>query len=56
MTYITNSCILAFTSSLIDKLFSVILVYMHATFCLGEKEGMLANDECSPWYNKVGDF
>ena len=25
-------------------------------FCLGEKQGMLANDECSSWYNRVGDF
>ena len=23
---------------------------------LGEKQGMLVNDECSSWYNKVGDF
>ena len=26
-----------------------------AVFCLGEKQGMLVNDECSSWYNKV-DF
>ena len=25
-------------------------------FCLGEKQGMLINDECSCWYNRVGDF
>ena len=25
-------------------------------FCLGEKEGRLVNDECSSWYNRVGDF
>ena len=25
-------------------------------FSLGEKEGILVNDECSPWYNRVGDF
>ena len=23
---------------------------------LGEKQGMLINDECSLWYNRVGDF
>ena len=27
-----------------------------AVFCLGEKQGMLVNDECSSWYNIVGDF
>ena len=27
-----------------------------AVFCLGGKLGMLVNDECSSWYNKVGDF
>ena len=25
-------------------------------FCSGEKQGMLGNDECSSWYNKVGDI
>ena len=25
-------------------------------FCLGEKQGMLVNGECSSWYNRVGDF
>ena len=25
-------------------------------FCLGEKQGMLVNDECSSCYNRVGDF
>ena len=29
-----------------------------SAFCVGEKQGMLANDECtcSSWYNRVGDF
>ena len=27
-----------------------------ATFCLGKKQGMLVNGECSSWYNRVGDF
>ena len=25
-------------------------------FCLGEKQGVLVNDECSFWFNRVGDF
>ena len=25
-------------------------------FCSGEKQGILANDECSSWYNRVGNF
>ena len=25
-------------------------------FCLGEKQGMLVNSECSSWYNRAGDF
>ena len=37
----------AFTqSSIFDK----------TIFCLGEKRGVLVNDDCSSWYNKVGDF
>ena len=24
-------------------------------FCLGEKQAMLGNDECSSWYNRVSD-
>ena len=27
-----------------------------AVFCLGEKQDMLVKDECSSWYNRVGDF
>ena len=27
-----------------------------AVLCLGEKQGMLVNYECSSWHNKVGDF
>ena len=27
-----------------------------AVFDLGEKQGMLVNNECSSWYNRVGDF
>ena len=30
--------------------------YGKAVFCLGEKQGMLVNDECSSWYNRVGNF
>ena len=25
-------------------------------FCLGKNQGMLVNDECSSWYNRVGVF
>ena len=31
-------------------------IFDKAVFCLGEKQGMLVNDECTSWYNKVGDF
>ena len=31
-------------------------IFDKAVFCLGEKQGTLVNDECSSWYNKVGDF
>ena len=24
-------------------------------FCLGEKQGMIVNDDCNSWYNRVGD-
>ena len=27
-----------------------------AVFCLAEKQGMMINDERSPWYSRVGDF
>ena len=25
-------------------------------FCLGEKQGKIVNNDCSLWYNRVGDF
>ena len=31
-------------------------IFDKAVFCLSEKQGMLLNDECNSWYNKVGDF
>ena len=31
-------------------------IFDKAVFCWGEKQSMLVNDECSSWYNKVGDF
>ena len=31
-------------------------IFNKTAFCSGEKQGMLVNDECSSWYNKVGDF
>ena len=32
-------------------------IFDKTSFCLGEKEGtgMLIHNECSSWYNKVGD-
>ena len=27
-----------------------------SVFCLGEKQGMLLNDECSSWYNREGEY
>ena len=31
-------------------------IFNKAVFCLGEKQGMLVNDECSLWYNRVGNL
>ena len=31
-------------------------IFNKTAFCLGEKQGMLVNDECSSWYNTVGKF
>ena len=36
----------AFQGSVFDK----------TAFHLGEKQGMLVNNECSSWYNRVGNF
>ena len=33
-----------------------ILVSHKTAFCLGEKLGILVNNECSSWYNRVDDF
>ena len=27
----------------------------HTVYCLGEKQGMIVNDDCSSCYNRVGD-
>ena len=35
-----------FHSSIFDK----------TVFCLGEKQGIVVNDECSSWYYRVGEF
>ena len=34
------------------------IIFDKTTFCLGEKQGMLVNDECSSWCNRsrVGEF
>ena len=31
-------------------------IFDKAVFCLAEKQGMLANDECSSWYNSKEIF
>ena len=31
-------------------------IFDKAVFCLGERQGMLVNNECTSWYNRVGDF
>ena len=31
-------------------------IFDKAIFCLGVKQGMVINDECSSWYSRVGDF
>ena len=32
-------------------------IFDKTAFCLGEKQGMLVNNECSSWYNRVvGDL
>ena len=42
----------------IDEFFilGVLIILVKAAFCLGEKQGLLVEDECSSWYNRVGDF
>ena len=45
--YLTSSAFEAFShGSIFDK----------AVFCLGQKQGMLVNDECSSLNSRVGDF
>ena len=31
-------------------------IFGNTAFCLGEKQSMLVNDECSSWYNRVGNY
>ena len=31
-------------------------IFNKAVFCLGENQAMLVNNECSLWYNRLGDF
>ena len=31
-------------------------IFDNIAFCLGEKQSMLVNKECSSWYNRVADF
>ena len=45
------------TESLIALKISFRQYFVHKTaFCLGGQQGMLVNDECSFWYNRVGYF
>ena len=41
---------------MILKLFLCSSSFDKTVFCLGKKQGMLINNECSYWYNRVGDF
>ena len=38
------------------KAFNHSRIFNKFVFCLGEEQGMLINDECSSWYNRVGNF
>ena len=38
------------------KAFNYSSIFTNTVFCLGEKQGMLINNECSSWYNKVGNY
>ena len=38
------------------KLFFLVVLSMKLCFFLGEKQGMLVNDECSSRYDRVSDF
>ena len=31
-------------------------IFDKVVFFLGDQQGMLVKDECSSWYNRVGDF
>ena len=31
-------------------------IFHRTAFCLGEKQGMLVNNGCSSWQNRVGNF
>ena len=31
-------------------------IFDKTAFCLGQKQGMLENGECSSWYNRAADF
>ena len=48
--HVLFKCADAFKAFLHDSIFD------KTVLCLGEKQGMLVNDECSSWYIRVGDF
>ena len=31
-------------------------VFDKVLFCLGERKGLLVNDECGSWYGRIGEF
>ena len=49
-------CIILFGVLLILNVKGQCLLSWIKLFCLGEKQGMLVNNECRSWYNRVGDF
>ena len=52
--FVTN-CDYAHTSNVLE-VFNHSSIFNNAVFCLGEKQAMLINDECSSWYNRVCQF
>ena len=41
---------------MLSKPFFVVAFLIKLRFRLGDKQGMLVNDECSSWYNRLDDF
>ena len=43
-------------SNAFESFLCVSILMELSVFCLGEKQGMLANNECNSWYNRVVNF